>query len=174
MSGYVRGPGVQHWHSIDTVNSGLLTPQTSTASTIAWPTADLAIYCPVIVRQQVIVKKLWFSSASIFTGNYDLGLYDAAGVALLRRGSTAKPGAGEIVWDCIDTTIGPGIYYVALVSSNNTDTFGMATLAAPNLAALGYFTEAGALPLPATATFAVPQTLGSAPLVGMLLNDVVS
>lgn len=170
MSGYVRGPGVQHWHSIDTstISSGLATyPQTGQA----WPTANLAIYVPVVVKAPAIVKKLWFSSSGTAAGNYDLGLYTAAGVALLRQGSTAKGGAGETVWDCTDTPIGPGLYYMGLVSSTNTDTFGMmAAWAAPIPTALGVLTESSALPLPATATFAVTQSLTKVPLMGMFLD----
>lgn len=173
---YTRGPGVQHWHSIDTINAGLIVPNQAFVSSFAWPSANLAIYTPVIVRSVVVVKKLWYANNSTATGNYDIGLYDAAGTALLRKGSTAKTTSAstEIVWDCTDTTITPGIYYLALACSNNTDTFFGAIPTAPLLAASGYLTEASALPLPATATFAITHTLAAAPLVGMFLDTRVS
>jgi hypothetical protein len=171
---YTRGPGVQHWHSIDTMNDGLVAPQTIFGSA-AWPTADLAIYSPVIVRSRSVVKQLWYFNGVTATGNYDIGLYDAGGTALLRKGSTAKTTTStEIVWDCTDTTIGPGIYYLALVCSNATDTFSVANPSAPALTAFGILTEAAALPLPATATFALTHSLAAAPLVGMFLDTRVT
>lgn len=167
---YARGPGVLHWHSIDTQSmSSPMVTYPATGQT--WPTADMAIYVPVLVKQRVVVKQLWFGSSGTAAGNYDLGLYDAAGTALLRQGSTAKGGAGETVWNCTDTPIGPGLYYLALVSSTSTDTFAMMSVwAAPIPAALGVLTQSSALPLPATATFAVNQTLSKVPLVGMFLD----
>ena len=105
MGSFSRGDGVQHWHSIDTLNDGVLPPFLGSGNTV-WPTANLAVYSPVIVRRRVVVKQLWYANHSTATGNYDIGLYDAGGTALLRRGSTSKStNAIEIVWDCTDTTI---------------------------------------------------------------------
>jgi hypothetical protein len=171
---YTRGPLPRYWHSIDTLTHGPVAPQAGT-SAAAWPSADLAIYVPVAVERRVIVKQLWYANQQTGTGNYDIGLYDSGGTQLLGKGSTAKgTSEAEIVWDCTDTTIGPGIYYLALVSSNNTDTFQRLAPAAPILAALGVYSEASALPLPVTATFAVPQTLAYIPVVGMYLDTRVT
>jgi len=170
---YVRGPGVQHWHSINTASSGLAAPQL-TPSGAAWPTANLAIYVPILVRSRVTIKKLWYSNYTTATGNYDIGLYDSAGVALARKGSTAKSADGvAVVWDCTDTVISSGIYYMALACSNNTDDFGRLTAAAPYMAALGCFSESS-FPLPATATFAVSNALAFYPLMGLFLDTRVS
>lgn len=172
---YVRGPGVQHWHSIDNLNSGTIGAQNPFAGG-TWPTANLAIYVPLVVKQRVVVKQLWFGADSAGTGNYDIGLYDAAGVALVRRGSTAHPAAlKEEVWNCTDTTIGPGIYYIGLSASNATDGYYRIAPAVPMAAAVGVFSEAlGSVTLPATATFAVPQTLAFIPLVGMYRDTRVT
>jgi hypothetical protein len=172
---YTRGPLPRYWHSIDTLTHGPLAPQAASASG-AWPTADLAIYVPVAVERRVIVKQLWFASQTTGTGNYDIGLYDAAGTKVLSRGSTAKGATAiEVVWDCTDTTIGPGIYYLALNCSNATDTFQRFAPAAPICAALGIYTEAvGSVTLPATATFAVNQTLAYIPILGMFLDTRVT
>lgn len=169
-----RAPVAAHWHSIDILNSGLLVPQVVGTSALAWATANLARYQPVIVQRRSVVKQLWFASSSTATGNYDIGLYDAGGTALLRRGSTAKPTGKEEVWDCTDTTIGPGLYYLALVSSNGTDTFVGVSTVAPLPGAIGVLTEGSALPLPATATFAVDQTNAIYPIVGMFLDTRVT
>jgi hypothetical protein len=172
---YVRGPLPSHWHSIDTISAGLVAPQGQFSTATAWPTADLAVYTPLIVRHRVVVKQLWYANAATATGNYDIGLYDAAGAALLRKGSTAKgTSLEETVWNCTDTTIGPGLYFLALASDSGTDTFYAVTLAAPYPAALGMYSGSSEFPLPATATFSVPQTLGAAFLVGMFLDTRVS
>ena len=52
---YTRGPGVQHWHSIDTLGYGL-DPTISGYST--WPSASLAIYCPLLVKSRSVVRRL--------------------------------------------------------------------------------------------------------------------
>jgi hypothetical protein len=166
---YVRPALAGHWNSIDTINSGLAVPQIS-PDVIVWPTANLAIYLPVIVRTGVVVRKLWYANLDTSTGNYDIGLYTSAGVALARKGSTAKgTDILPVVWDCSDVTIGPGSYYLAFAESNNTDSMIGYTLAAPLPATYGVLSEA-VFPLPATATFAIPQTLTVVPVVGMLLD----
>lgn len=170
---YTPGPRARHWHSIDTINSG---PYSLSAfsTTAVWPSANLAIYVPVIVQHTVVVTKLWYGNGTTGTGNYDIGLYDAAGTALLRKGSTAKPTTGtEIVWDCTDTTLRAGLYYLALASDSGSDTFNRANPSQPVPGALGVYTEASAFTLPATATFAV--SAGSyIPAIGMLLNTLVT
>lgn len=176
IGGFSRGNLPQHWHSIDTLTSGPLPPQNVVSSTGgAWPVAETAIYVPLAVRSPSIVKKIWFAGASTGTGNYDIGLYDAAGVKLLAKGSTAKTTAGvEVVWDCTDTFILPGVYYFALVSDSATDTFLRLQPTAPLPVALGIWTEASAFPLPATATFAIDQTLAYMPVGGLFLDTRVA
>lgn len=170
---YSRGPGVAHWHSIDTVRNGLLPPQNPVSSILIWPTANLAIYSPVLVLSRVVVKSLWYANGSVGTGNYDIGLFDRSGTALLRKGSTAKgTTAEETVWDCTDTLIGPGLYYLALSCSNNSDSFAGVSVAAPFAAALGVYTESAAVPLPATATFGIDNTLAIFPVIGMFLSTI--
>jgi len=167
---YTRGPGVQHWHSIDTMNAGPIAPQAS-ASTSFVLTASEAVFVPVVVLHAVTVRTLWFASNASGGGDYDIGLYRPDGTRIIARGTTAKPAANtEVLWDCTDTPIGPGVYYLALVSSNGTDNFVGLTPAAPYCAALGLLTQSSALPLPATATFALSQTLSRYPVIGMFLE----
>lgn len=171
---YTRPPLRRQWHSIDTLNAGF-NYRSGVPADAAWPSANLAIYVPVAVQSRVVVKKLWYANGTVATGNYDIGLYDAAGVQLLGRGSTAKTTtADEIVWDCTDTTIGPGIYYLALALSVATDTAFSWSASAPLPLVYGLLTEANAIPLPATATFAADQTLGRVPVVGMFVEGTVA
>lgn len=172
---YVRGPGVRHWHSIDTINSGVIPPQQGATTSATWYSANGAIYCPVIVRSGVVVKKLWVATGTTGTGNVDVGLFNATGVKLTSSGAIAHGTTNtELVSDVTDVTIAPGIYYLGVSASNSTDTFFGVSVAAPFPTALGYLTEASAHPLPATATFALTQTLAWMPDCGMLLNTLVS
>jgi hypothetical protein len=134
-----------------------------------WPSADLAIYVPVLVPRPVLVRKLWFGSGVTSTGNIDIGLYGANGTCLVSSGATAKVNTDQVV-NVTDTPIGPGLYYLALVAHTATDTFQRTPATAPMPVALGVFYEAAAYPLPATATFAISQATAYIPLVGMLLE----
>lgn len=162
-------------HSIDTIADSGLHSYTLVTTSRAWPSANLAIYVPVTISCRVVVMKLWFSSGTTGTGNVDMGLYDAAGVAVVSATNAAKVADGtEQVFDVTDTTVGPGIYYIGLSSDSSTDTFYGTTPAAPIPLAQGVLTEASAYPLPATATFAADQTLAFIPTVGLLLEATVA
>ena len=138
----------------------------------AWGTNNLITYIPMQVTQRVVVVKMWYASgATAATGNVQLGIYDQGGTQLIESASVAKVGAAdEGVVDITDTTIGPGLYYAALWASVSTDTFYALTPAAPAVATMGVRTETNAGGLPASATWAVPQTLAFVPVVGMLLE----
>ena len=174
----LSGPQFGLWRrafSIDTHTHGFFPLLGSSAAT-TYPVANQAYYVPVAVRQRVVVRKLWVAVGSTATGNLDVGVYDAVGVRIVSAGSTAKTSDTEQVVDVTDTTIGPGLYYMALNCSNNTDTFFMdSNSSAPTLGGIGVLSEAvGSVTLPATATWAVDQTVTKYPLMGMFLGTVVS
>lgn len=161
-------------HSIDTMTDSWLTSLVSPTSA-AWPSANLAVYVPLRVPSRVVVRKLWFASGTTGTGNVDMALYDANGVAVVSATNAAKAAsATEQVFDVTDTVVGPGLYFIGLSSDSGTDTFLGWSLAAPLPASSGVLTEASAYPLPATATFAVDQTLARVPVMGVLLESTVA
>ena len=119
----------------------------------AW-VANLAVFVPVRVPRQVTVYKLVAGCGTGTGGNCDLGIYDVSGNRLVSAGATARPGASqEVIADVTDTTIGPGIYYLALVGDDTSTfmCFGM-TLEPGRLT--GAVQMASAYVLPATATYA--------------------
>ena len=139
----------------------------------AWPTSDLAIFVPVAVPRRVVVTKL-FAAISTASGNVDIGVYDPAGVRLISTGTTTA--ATSLTVNTTDTTLGPGLYYLAMVANNTTVQLQRLNPTAPILTACGLLTQqlgAGAA-LPATATMAVLQTLAYRPLLAMLLGTVVA
>lgn len=169
---YDRGRPPTIWHSLDVASHG---PYRNVAmgAAFAWPTSNLAIYVPVVVESRIVIRKMWYSNWTTAVGNYDIGLYDAAGTRLLSRGSTAKiSSSNQVIWDCTDTTVGPGLYYLALVMSSASDQVLGATPSAPIATACGLLTEASALPLPATATFGLTQTLAVLPTIGLYTSTV--
>lgn len=154
----------------DSANPYTVRPQ---GGNTTYPTADLAIYAPVRVRRASVVKKLW-ASITTASGNVDIGLYNAGGTRLVSAGSTAA--ALGLVVDVTDTTIGPGLYYLAFVSDSVVLAMTRSSNTAPAHAAMGYLTEqlSASQALPATATWAMPQTLAYAPSVAVVLETTLT
>jgi hypothetical protein len=147
---------------------------TRTQANSIWPTANLAIYVPLFLHRAVIVRKFLVGHAAGSTGNIDVGIYSQASVRLVASGATALTTTEHQVIDVTDTTVAAGFYYLALACNNNaTSSFPTQNMAAPIPASMGILTEAGAYPLPATATFAVPQTLAYTPCGVAVLIDTV-
>jgi hypothetical protein len=124
-------------------------------SDLAWPTANLAIYCPVLVPEPTIVTKMAVQIGSATSGNLDLGVYDEAGVRLVSTGSTAVGSASTLqVEDVTDTLLTPGTYYLAIACDNTTARFLTGGFAAQSATgyAKGLRQETSAMPLPSTAT----------------------
>jgi len=142
----------------------------------AWGTANRALYVPVRVPRACVVKELGFAAETTGTGNVDVGLYDAAGTRLVSTGSTAKIVTQAIqAIDVTDTPIQRGLYYLGLNNDTTTDTFASSALAAPIGAALGVLAEAlGSVTLPATAAWAIDNTVAFIPVVTALLVTEVS
>lgn len=139
-------------------------------SSAAWPTANTAIYVPVRVRVPMRVTHMWYASETVGTDNIDLGIYNASGTRLVSTGAIAKVASATArVEDITDTSLAPGLYYLAMNCASATATFRWLAAGAPLPAAAGLRDEAvGATALPSTATWSVAQTLGRIPMIGML------
>lgn len=133
------------------VSIATTTPTTSTT----WPTANLALYCPIVLDDLMLVKNIIIANGAAVSGNVDVGIYAADGTRLVSSGSTAQAGTNvSQVFDVTDTQLGPGLYYLAIALDNTTGTvFGKTIVAAIGQLA-GMAQQASAFPLPATATFA--------------------
>jgi hypothetical protein len=165
------GHSIDNYWAYGTTNS----LGTSTSNSALWPATDLVIYVPVRVKQRVVAVKLWFGSGAVGTGNVQVGIYDQLGARQIATATTAKQAAlDEQVIDITDTTIGPGLYYLALQCSNATDTFFGSPLSAPLPVTTGVRTQAVAFGLPATATWVVNQTHAFVPCVGMLVEGTLA
>jgi hypothetical protein len=136
--------------------------QTISATPAVWPAALRAMYYPVVLQQAYVVTKCAWVNGATVNGNVDAAIYDGQGNRLVAAGTTAMAGASVIqVKELTDTTVGPGVVFLAMVSDSATATFPLTTAstAVTQLRASGVQQQAlGAMPLPATWTPANPAT----------------
>jgi hypothetical protein len=130
-----------------------------------WPTTDLGFYHPVYVPTTCTARRVWWANGATVNASYnvDVGIYAdngrRPGALIVSAGSTAQGTANQVQFvDVTDTTLAPGLYWIAVACSSTSATIfrinpGLAR--APGL----YFTEASAVPLPATATPVEPSAL---------------
>ncbi len=142
-------------------------------------TLDVAIYMPVIVRHILPIKQLRLANGTAVSGNFDLGIYDSDAEGLPRTrlvstGSTTQSGTGDIQLVDISTiSLAAGLYYLASAIDNATAqtlrilvAISTAFTSADIIHSLdGVFEEAGAFPLPTTATPVQLTSIRAAPLM---------
>ena len=136
----------------------------ATASAAIWPTANTAIYMPVILQVPATVFRMAFYVA-VQSGNIDVGIYDELGNRLVSSGSTVVDVAGIQIVDITDTPLTPGVYYLAMCCDNITASFHRVSPGTNFLRMAGMVSQAvGAVTLPNPATFAAGVT-GYAPVL---------
>lgn len=132
-------------------------------ATVAWPTANKAIYIPFTIDRTVTVYQVGWYNGATPTGTRETGVYDAGGARIV-QGAASASGASLIQRvDVTDTLLQPGQYFLA-VTNTDTSAYFACIPAAPACASLGVLTQVTANPLPATATFALDQTLAFVPI----------
>jgi hypothetical protein len=143
----------------------------TSAASFAWPSADLAAYCPVVIPWPFPVNRVFWYNGSTATSNVDFGIYTMGGSRIYSTGSTAQSGAGASVPQFVTPStpfiLYPGRYYFALTCSGTTNRItGISTVDTTTGRFAGMLQQASALPLPATATFAAWASSGM-PLCGV-------
>jgi hypothetical protein len=129
-----------------------------TASSSTWPTANTALFFPVRLSQARTYVKAWWLNGATAAGNVDVGIYTIAGTTATRVvASTAVAQAGvsamQVAGTFTTTTIGPGLYYLAMACSLATATVWRAPIQVQFPArAAGCYQAATAHPLPASIT----------------------
>lgn len=134
-----------------------------------WPTANLAIYYPFVLRSAILVTQLWTSNGAASSQTRDVGIFSFDGTKLISSGSTAGSGTTALqLYNVTDTMIGPGIFYMGMSSSGTTNAFTRMTPSTATRAnAFGMYQQVTAFPLPANATFAT-VTNAYVPLFGLV------
>lgn len=148
--------GRTHHHSAGIFGASALFMASTAVTSAAWPSANEAVYIPITVERFTVVAQIWWLNGGTASGNVDCGLYTEEGTLLTSSGSTAQTGTSVLqAVNVTDLTIGPGLYYIALVLDNTTGTVGSQSAATVELNRMnGVLQQATAFPLPATATFA--------------------
>lgn len=148
----------------------------SAAVSGTWPTANTAIFVPFVVYTPIIAVKMGIANGAAVSGNVDVGIYDDQQNRLVSMGSTAQSGVSAIQsFDITDTTLQPGVYFMAMNMDNTTGTntrWGTGVAGASG--GFGVYNQAvGAVTLPATAAFASPTGNGIIPALFVTTRTVV-
>jgi hypothetical protein len=156
--------------AIEALGRAIKTVGTGSLASTAWPSANLALYFPVVIprRTSFAALRAFLANGATANGNVDIGLYDESWNRLASTGSVAQSGTTTIQdLAALAVTIPPGRYYLGIALSSGTGTaIALGSALAGSLASLGVAQEASAFPLPATATPAVcAQTI--VPIFGL-------
>lgn len=136
-----------------------------------WPAAQLALYVPFRIGQDVKISGFFWYNGATVNGNTDCGVYDSSGAKLTSSGATAQSGANAIQTVALGTPIiisAGNYYYLALMSTSATATY----FRGPNLTAeearqLGITDqESVGSALPTTQTRSTPGS-GALPIFGI-------
>lgn len=105
------------------MQSGGPTGSAMSATSSAWPTANIALIYPFKLCEWATAYQLLLHIGATTSGNVDIGIYDSQGNRIVSSGSTA---AGTInvlqQFNITDTVLSPGDYYLAIGCDNTTCT----------------------------------------------------
>jgi hypothetical protein len=129
-----------------------VTGQIYSAGSVAL-TANRAVLTRIKPQRNCSITKMYWGVGTT-GGNYDIGIYDAAGTLLWSKGSTATPSSGTITetFTAVPLTAGT-LYYVAFVYDGTTATIRGYTLSSTEVAksmtgTLLSYAVTSSLPLP--------------------------
>lgn len=164
------------WSLLESIGSkiaGMNVSMTGAASAV-WPSANLAVYVPFVLRRQITVTQLFWYNGATASGNVDVGIYTADGARIVSSGSTAQGTINVLqAVDITDTPIGPGLYRMALAVNNGTATmFAAASGLIALFSSAGVTQQATAFALPATSTIAT-ATFDYLPVFGLTTGGVL-
>lgn len=125
------------------------------ATTGAWPVTNTAIFIPWPLSSPFLAAKMYVLNGGTVSGNIDVGIYDSQGNLIVSKGSTAQSGTSAIqTFDITDTTLNPGLYYLAVAMDNTTGIINHWVPTAINARMSGVLMAASSFALPATVTYA--------------------
>lgn len=140
----------------------------------AWESANRAVYAPIVVPQQTVLKRFWWTNGATVGTAYSIeaGLYaDAAGAPgakIVTTGSVTQGTANRIQFaDVTDTVVAPGRYWLYLSCSSTSATIHRNTNLSVGVTKLIRFEQDSVGPgsAPATATPAT-STANNQPVFG--------
>jgi hypothetical protein len=110
----------------DQIVSTTLNALAATGTSSTWQGANETIVCRVRTNRRLDITKLTWLPGNTSAGNYDIGIFDSAGVCLWSKGSTAFPAINVGVTETVSPTVAIGgdtTFYVALATDSATATF---------------------------------------------------
>ena len=135
-----------------------------------WPTALKAMFYPVRLSQPRTYVKAWWLNGNTAAGNVDVGIYTLSGTTMSRVVASTAEAQGtvstmQVAATFTTTTIGPGLYYLAMSCSLATATMWRNSLSVQQARQGGIFMAVTSHPLPSTTTAAL-TTSGIVPVFG--------
>jgi hypothetical protein len=156
------------------INDYNLSQGSPQVSSVVWPTANLAVWVPVMVHRPVTVYGFtWYNGATV-SGNFDCGIFDWNFNRVASLGSTAQSGTSAAQSAALGTpaSLNPGVYCLAAAADNATAAYEMrASLDAQTSGLTGCGQMASAFVLPSSLVWAAPVAF-DVPLVLANLNVV--
>jgi len=130
MSGWPAAPGLYGKDILSTWGVESVGPIVGWANqgapiSAAWSGANEASYIPIIVDAPMRIKQFFACNGATAAGNTQLGIYTASGKLVGSCASTAQAGVNvpQFFAPSAETSLLPGLYYLALWSSSVTATF---------------------------------------------------
>lgn len=138
----------------------------------AWPAANRAIFVPFVLDVAELAQQMFWENGAV-AGTSDIGIYDELGNRLVSSGATTNAGTIQVA-NIADTSLAPGVYYLALLASTvTTQTYWSGAVNVSALRAAGVRQQdVGAATLPATATFAALAS-SYLPFMGVSFQSVL-
>lgn len=148
----------------------------TTPTSNAWPSANLALFVPFVVSEPLIAYKIAVGCGTTASGNFDVGIYDRFGNRMVSSGATAKTASTEVVCNITDTQLGPGLYYAAMAADGANNYImiapsGASPVPLQKCKGMGCLEMASAYTLPDPATFAAYSTGTLIPAMSILLRS---
>ena len=137
-------------HALDTLGECFSFAAPASA---AYPLANLAIYVPFSVSEAVTVIEGWVVTGVTAGGNFDIGVYSAAGVRLTSSGSTARTASAVNNTTALtNLDLAPGTRYFMAFSADSTANYIAQTSAAGLNEAMGVLESTTSFVLPTNPT----------------------
>lgn len=152
-------------------NIGSVFSTTSPAST-AYPLANLAIYVPFTVSETVTAYEGFVTTGATAGGNFDIGIYSAAGSRLTSAGTTARiVSTINNTTTMTDQVLVPNTRYYMAFSADGTNNYFAVVLAAGIYESMGVLESTTSFVLPSSPSLS-RTTRAYVPLFGLNLYTV--
>lgn len=144
----------------------------SAPASTAYPLANLAIYIPIAVSEAVTAYEGWVVAGATAGGNFDIGIYSAAGSRLSSSGATARTvSTVNNTTTMTDYVLLPGVRYYMAFAADGTNNYAATSAAAGLNEAMGVLESTTSYVLPTSPTMS-RTTRAYVPWFGLNLYTV--